>query len=134
MVSWMWSAEEPLAEKRAVGVGAREKISAGCAGGWELVNSSVLGTGRMVGMDGWRGRLGTFIHGVGGEVLLRLRGCQYFCGFVRDAGFGYLPLSPQLHRRNLGCCWWCLGVSSSRKMAASRVVIEVQLQLWWGNA
>ncbi len=53
VVLWTRRAEEPLAERRAVGVGAREKISAGCAGrlggGLAEVGKSLEGGRR------WRG-------------------------------------------------------------------------------
>lgn len=68
----MRRAEEPLAERSEVAVGAREKISAGWAGvGLVGLAGELWGSGRDGGVA-----MRTFVHRVGGEVLFRLGWCQ----------------------------------------------------------
>ena len=117
VVLWMRRAEEPLAERREVGVGAREKISAGCAGfgrgvslGWEELGGREGGDG---GVDVVRGCLPS-------STVWAVRYCFDWEGVSNCKSVGVFASACHCHLVSIdGFLVWFGCVCCQRKMAAS---------------
>ncbi len=129
VVLWTRRTEEPLAERREVAVGAREKISAGCA-----VMRGLAGGWRGGDMAGSR----TFVHRVSGEVLFRLGWVSKIFGRMGVLGALAIVTSSPWAGFWFGC-WWLL--RCWREVGAGGLDVwlqcscpawEAHLQ-WWGS-